>query len=81
MCEYHATLVSGKRQGKPNSQSSPQTAPTDDAVNLTSEKHDPNAQMNDLHKKEENKKDLAEGTGVVPAKYPPNVKLEIFSQL
>ena len=53
---------------------------TDDTVNLTSEKHDPNAQMNHIQK-EENKKDLAEGTGVVPAKYPPKVKLEIFSQL
>ena len=52
---------------------------TDDTVNLTSEKHDPNAQINHLQK-EKNKKDLAEGTGVVPAKYPPNVKLEIFSQ-
>ena len=30
---------------------------TDDAVNLTSEKHDPNAQMNHLQK-EENKKTL-----------------------
>ena len=48
MCEYHATLVFGKRQGKPNSQSSPQTVPTDEAVNLTSEKYDPNAQMNHL---------------------------------
>ena len=54
-----------------------QMVPTDDAVNLTSEKHDPNAQMNHLHKQ----KDLAEGIGVVPAKYPPKVKLEIFSQL
>ena len=52
----------------------------DDAVNLTSEKHDPNAQMNHLQK-EENRKDLAEGTGVVPAKYSPKIKLEIFSQL
>ena len=52
----------------------------DDAVNLTSEKHGPNAQMNHLQK-EENKKDLAEGTSVVPAKYPPKVKLEIFLQL
>ena len=72
--------MSEKQQGKPNSQSSPQTAPIDDAVNLTSEKHDPNAQMNHLHKRRK-QKDLAEGTGVVPAKYPPNVKLEIFSQL
>ena len=52
----------------------------DDAVNLTSEKHNPNAQMNHLQK-EEDKKDLAEDTGVIPAKYPPKVKLEIFSQL
>ena len=41
---------------------------SDDAVNLTSEKHDCYAQI--IH-----------GTGVVPAKYPPKVKLEIFSQL
>ena len=61
-------------------QSFPQTAPTDDAVNLTSEKHDPNAQMNHLQK-EENRKDLAEGTGVVLAKCPPKVKLEVFLQL
>ena len=79
-CEYHATLVSGKQQGKPNSQSSPQTVPTDDAVNLTSEKHNPNAQMNHLHKRRK-QKDLTDGIGVMPAKYPPNVKLEIFSQL
>ena len=77
-CEYHATLVSGKRQSKPNSQSFPQMVPIDDAVNLTSEKHDPNAQMNHLHKRRK-QKDLAGGTGVVSAKYPPKVKLEIFS--
>ena len=52
----------------------------DDAVNLTSEKHNPNAQMNHLHNRRK-QKDLAEGTGVVSAKYPPKVKLEIFSQL
>ena len=52
----------------------------DDAVNLTSEKRDPNAQMNHLQK-EENRKDLAEGTSVVPAKYPLKIKLEIFSKL
>ena len=80
MCEYHATLVSGKRQVWLNSYHFPQTAPTDDAVNLTSEKHDPNAQMNHLHKRRK-QKDLAKGTGVVPAKYPPKVKLEVFSQL
>ena len=63
-----------------NSHCFPQTAPTDKAVNFTSEQHGPNAQMNHL-RKEENKKDLAEGAGVVPAKCPPKVKLEIFSQL
>ena len=52
----------------------------DDAVNLTSEKHDPNAQMNHLHKRRK-QKDLVEGIGVVPAKYPLKVKLKIFSQL
>ena len=52
----------------------------DDAVNLTSEYHDPNAQINHLHKRRK-QKDLAEDTGVVPTKYPPKVKLEIFSQL
>ena len=52
----------------------------DKAVNLTSEQHGPNTQMNHLWK-EENKKDLAEGASVVPAKCPPKVKLEIFSQL
>ena len=51
----------------------------DDAVNLTSEKHDPNAQTKHLHKRRK-QKDLAKGTGVVPAKYPPKVKLEVFSQ-
>ena len=55
-------------------------APTDDAVNLISEKHDPYAQISHLHKRRK-QKDLAEGTGVVPAKYPLKVKLEIFSQL
>ena len=53
---------------------------TDEAVNLTSELHDPNAQVNHLHKRRK-QKDRAEGTGVVPTKYPPKVKLEIFSQL
>ena len=52
----------------------------DDAVNLTSEKHNPYAQISHLHKRRK-QKDLAEGTGMVPAKHPPKVKLEIFSQL
>ena len=52
----------------------------DEAVNLISEKHDPNAQVNHLHKRRK-QEDLTEGTGVVSAKYPPNVKLDVFSQL
>ena len=79
-CEYHATLVSRKQQVWLNNYRFPQTAPTDDAVNLTSELHNPNAQVNHLHKRRK-QKDLTEGTGVVLAKYPPMVKLEIFSQL
>ena len=55
-------------------------APTDDAVNIASELHDLNARMSHLRKKKE-RKDLTERTGVVPAKYPPKVKLELFSQL
>ena len=61
-----------------NSHRFPQMAPTDDAVNLTSEKHDPYAQISHLHKRRKQKV-IVEGTGVVPAKYPPKVKLEIFS--
>ena len=79
-CEYHATLVFGRRQVWLKQSPFPQTAPTNDAVNLTSEQHGSNAQMNHLQK-EENKKDLVEGVGVVPAKFSLKVKLEIFSQL
>ena len=32
-------------------QSFPRTVPTEDAINLTSELHDPNARMNHLHKR------------------------------
>ena len=52
----------------------------DEAVNLISEKHDLRAQISHLHKRRKQKY-LAEDTGVEPAKYPPKVKLEIFSQL
>ena len=52
----------------------------DEAVNLTSEKHDPCAQTSHLHKRRKQEY-LAEGTSVELAKYPPKVKLEIFSQL
>ena len=54
--------------------------PTDEAINLTSELHDPNAWVNHLRKKEK-EKDLAESISVVLAEYPPKVKLELFSQL
>ena len=52
----------------------------DEAVNLTSEKHDPCAQTSHLYKRRKEEY-LAEGTGVESDKYPPKVKLEIFSQL
>ena len=52
----------------------------DEAVNLTSDKHDPCTQTSHLHKRRKQEY-LTEGTGVEPAKYPPKVKLEIFSQL
>ena len=55
------------------------TLVTDDAVNITSELHDPNAWKSLLRNKKE--KDLTESTGVVLAEYPPKVKLELFSQL
>ena len=51
----------------------------DEAVYLTSEKHDPYDQIS-LHKRRK-QKNLAEDTDVVLAKHPPKVKLEIFSQL
>ena len=54
-------------------------APTDDAVKITSELHDSIARESHLHNKK--KKDLIESTGMVPAEYTPNVKLELFSQL
>ena len=53
----------------------------DDAVNLTSESHNSNARTNHLHKRKKERNDLTESTDVVPAKYPLNVKLELFSQL
>ena len=59
---------------------STQEKESDDAINLTNELHDSNARMNHLRKKKE-RKDLTESTDVVPAKYPPKVKLELFSQL
>ena len=78
--EYHATLVSEKRLVWLNNHHFPQTAPTDEAVNLTSELHDPNARVIHLRKKKK-EKDLAESISVVSAEYPSKVKLELFLQL
>ena len=63
-----------------NYHDSPQTAPADEAEYLTSEKHDPCTQKVTYTKEKKKKEYLAEGSGVELAKYPPNVKLEIFSQ-
>ena len=61
---------------------SPQKAQTDEAVNLTSEKHDPCARCaRTVTYKRRKQEHLAEGAGVEPAKYPPKVKSEIFLQL
>ena len=49
----------------------------DEAVNLTSEKHDPYART--VTYKRRKQEHLAEGAGVEPAKYPLKVKLEIYS--
>ena len=51
---------------------------SDDAVKITSEPHSFRTLETITCKK---KDDLIESTGVMPAKYPPNVKLELFSQL
>ena len=57
----------------------PQTAPTDDAWKITSEVHNKHAIQRHLHNTK--RKDLTESTGVVPAKYPPKVKLELLTTL
>ena len=59
-------------------------APTDNAVKITSELHNPNAWKSHLHKKNKiknKKEDLTESIGVVPTENPPKVKFEFFSQL
>ena len=50
----------------------------DDAENTTSESPGPRV-SNDTYTTKG--KDLAESTGVVPAKHPPKVKSELFSLL
>ena len=58
---------------------SPQMAQTDDAEKVTNELHGKHVIAMTLaqHKK----KDLTESTGVVPAEYPPKVKLELLTTL
>ena len=51
---------------------------TNDAVKVTSEPHDLRTLKTITCKK---KYDLTQSTGVVPAKYPLKIKLELFSQL
>ena len=51
----------------------------DDAEKITNRSHSTRTLKVDLHNKI--KEDLTENTGVIPAKYSPKVKLELFSQL
>jgi len=75
----HATLSPGSVcYGLYVSRWFPQTAPTDDVVNITSELHDFCTLITTCTEKRE---DLTKSIGVVPAEYPSKVKLELFSQL
>ena len=57
-------------------------APTDDAKKSSVSHTVLTYSISDLHNtKKKKKKDPTESTGVVPAKYLPNVKLENSSQL
>ena len=58
---------------------SPQTAPTDDAEDITNKLHGPCALL--LTPAQREKRIFAECTGVVPVKYPPKIKSELFSLL
>ena len=51
----------------------------DDAWKITSEVHGKHAIQR--HLRNTKRKDLTESTGVVPAKYPPKVKLELLATL
>ena len=50
-----------------------------DAEEITSKSHSPRAL--EIAPARQKREDLTEDTGVVPAKYPPKVKLELFPQL
>ena len=49
-----------------------------DDAKIVSKLHSPHVFQTELAKQKQ-KKDLAESTGVVPAKYPPKIKLERIS--
>ena len=57
----------------------PQVAPTDDAWKITSEVHGKHTIQR--HLRNAKREDLTESTGVVLAKYPLKVKLELFTTL
>ena len=57
----------------------PQMAPTDDVEKVTSEPQD--TYTLEIAPAQHKREDLVESTGVVPAKYPPKVKLKLFTTL
>ena len=57
----------------------PQTAQIDDTEKITSKPHSPRTL--ETAPVQQKREDLTESTGVVPAKYLPKVKSELFSQL
>ena len=57
----------------------PQTTPTDDAWKINSEVHGKHTIQRHLHNTK--REDLTESIGVVPAEYPPKVKLELLTTL
>ena len=52
---------------------------SDDAEKVTTEPHDTCTLK--IAPAQHKREDLAKGTGVVPAKYPPKVKLELLTTL
>ena len=52
---------------------------SDDAENTTSKSHDPRALL--MTPAQQQETIFTECTGVVPAKYPPKIKSELFSLL
>ena len=52
---------------------------SDDAEKITNKSH--STRVLEVAPAQQKRGDPTESTGVVPAKYPPKVKLELFSQL